>query len=67
MKEIKQFCSMLMKVGPRYPGLLDYEEGDERIMTAQYTCLKTANAVGPDNDVVRPEVCDPSRPCYKEN
>jgi hypothetical protein len=66
MKEFKQHCSMLMRVGSRYPGLLDNDEGDERIMTAQYTCLKTATAVGPDNDVVRPEVCKPSRTCYKE-
>jgi hypothetical protein len=57
---------MLMRVGPTYPGLYDDSEGDKRLLTAQYTCLKTANAVGPDNDVVGPQSCEPSRGCYKE-
>ena len=63
-KKIK-YCTMLMKAGPRYPGLLHFDEGDERILTAQFTCLKTAGAVGPDNDVVKPGVCQEGRPCYK--
>jgi hypothetical protein len=63
-KNIK-YCTMIMKEGPRYPGMLHNEEGDERVMTAQYKCLKTANAVGPDNDIVRPDLCREHRSCYK--
>jgi hypothetical protein len=63
-KNIK-FCTMIMKEGPRYPGMLHNEEGDERILTAQYKCLQTANAVGPDNNVVRPDLCQSGRGCFK--
>ena len=47
MEDKKHFCAMLTKVGPRFPGINDYSEGDERISTAQYSCLQTATAVGP--------------------
>jgi hypothetical protein len=57
---------MLMRVGPTFPGLLDDSEGDERILTSQYTCLKTANAVGPDNLTAYPDDCGPTRSCYKK-
>ncbi len=59
-----KFCTMIMKEGPRYPGMLHNEEGDSRIHTAQYKCLKTANAVGPDNDLVRPDMCQSGRECF---
>jgi len=66
MKEKKINCVNLMRVGPTYPGLLDDSEGDERFATAQYTCVKTGGAVGPDNDIASPETCDPSRMCFKK-
>ncbi len=59
------FCTMIMKEGPRFPGMLHREEGDERILTAQYKCLVTAGAVGPDNDLVRPDMCRAGRGCFK--
>jgi len=66
MKQKKPVCKYLMKVGPVYPGLLDDSEGDDRVLTAQYTCLRTASAVGPDHDVADPDVCTPERGCFKE-
>ena len=66
MPDKKPNCTMLMRVGPTYPGLLDDSEGDERTMTSQYTCLKTATPVGPDHDIVNPEACCPTRSCFKE-
>jgi len=65
MEDKKHFCAMLTKVGPRFPGLNDYSEGDERLATAQYSCLQTATAVGPDNRVVQPQLCNKSRKCYR--
>jgi hypothetical protein len=65
MEDKKQFCAMLMKVGPRFPGLDDYSEGDERIASAQYSCLQTATPIGPDNRAVEPQLCNKSRKCYK--
>ncbi len=64
MIEKKIHCVNLMRVGPTYPGLLDESEGDERFATAQYTCVKTGNAVGPDSDVASPETCTPKRTCF---
>jgi len=55
-----------MRVGPTYPGLLDDSEGDERFATAQYTCVKTGGAVGPDNDIASPETCAQTRICFKK-
>ena len=66
MKEKKPFCAMLTKVGPRFPGLLDHSEGDERILTAQYSCLQSATPIGPDNRVVRPQFCNNTRNCFRE-
>jgi len=66
MEHNKTACKYLMKVGPVYPGLLDNSEGDERVLTAQYTCIKTTSPVGPDNNVADPDECNPSRPCFKE-
>lgn len=63
--EKKKVCSMLMRVGPRFPGLLDDSEGSERFATAQYQCLKTVNAVGPDFNTVTPEECTAERGCFK--
>ena len=57
---------MLTKVGPRFPGLNDYSEGDDRILTAQFSCLQTATPIGPDNRVVQPQLCNKSRKCYRE-
>jgi len=58
-------CRYLMRIGPTYPGLLDDTEGDERIATAQYQCLKTTSAIGPDHDTVAPETCLRHRGCFK--
>ncbi len=58
-------CTYLMRIGPTYPGLLDDSEGDERIATAQYQCLKTTGAVGPDHNTVSPHECKPGRMCFK--
>jgi len=55
---------MLMRVGPTYPGISDNTEGDDRILTSQFTCLRTATAVGPDNNVADPHECNPSRKCF---
>ena len=65
MKANIKLCNMIMKEGPRYPGRLIHEEGDERVQTAQYKCLQTANAVGPDSDVVRPDLCREGRGCFR--
>ena len=55
-----------MRVGPTYPGIYDDSEGDERAMTAQYICIKTASAAGPDNNAVYPKICTGERKCFKE-
>jgi hypothetical protein len=66
MKELKKYCTMLMKVGPRYPGLLDFSEGDQRIITAQFKCLQTATAIGPDNKKAHPNSCqNAARSCFR--
>ncbi len=31
---------------------------------SQYFCLKTLHAIGPDDDIVCPEECTPSRICF---
>ena len=59
-------CRYLMRIGPTFPGLLDDTEGDERFATAQYQCLKTTGAVGPDFNTATPEQCSHGRMCYKE-
>ena len=56
----------LMRICPTYPGLLDDTEGDERIATAQYQCLKTTSAVVPDHDVVSPHECGGHRKCFQK-
>ncbi|MBN1478660.1 hypothetical protein EH223_17005 [candidate division KSB1 bacterium] len=66
MIDKKTACAMLMRVGPTYPGLLDESETSERHATAQYKCLRTAGAVGPDNNIVSPSECTFSRSCYKK-
>lgn len=66
MKKAKHHCKMLMKMGPVYPGILDFEEGDDRILTANFQCLKTGITVGPDNNVANPEDCNPSRSCFRK-
>ncbi len=64
--EKKKVCTMLMRLGPRYPGLLDESEGTERFATAQYQCLKTVGAVGPDFNAVSLEECTAERSCFKD-
>jgi len=64
--KMKQACAFLARVSPSFPGLLDDSEGDDRILTAQYTCVRTGGAVGPDNNVASPEACCDSRSCYLE-
>ena len=66
MIDKKKACAKLMRIGPSYPGLLDESETSERHATAQYQCLKTVSAVGPDHNVATPQECDPSRSCYIE-
>ena len=66
MIDKKKACAMIMRVGPTYPGLLDESETSERHATAQYRCLKTVGEVGPDNNIVTPHECNPSRACFKE-
>ena len=67
MKGDQKICVMLTRVAPTYPGLLDDSEGDERVLSSQYSCLKTATPVGPDHDVADPEACNSARGCYKED
>ncbi len=31
----------------------------------QCTCLQTAGPVGPDDDLVAPELCHPNRACFR--
>jgi hypothetical protein len=59
-------CRYLMRIGPTYPGLLDDTEGDDKISTAQYQCLKTTSAVGSDHNTATPEQCSRGRSCFKE-
>ena len=66
MKENKPRCSHLMKVGPSFPGRLDFSEGDERLATAQFSCVRTGTPIGPDNDLAHPEHCTRQRSCFKE-
>lgn len=65
MKDIKKPCTNLMRVGPLFPGLLDDSEGVDKFATATYSCVKTGTPVGPDADIVNPEVCDGARDCFK--
>ncbi|MBN2410646.1 hypothetical protein JXQ31_03070 [candidate division KSB1 bacterium] len=64
MSEKKRVCTMLMRVGPTYPGFSDDSEGDDRILTSQFSCIRTASAVGPDNNVANPHECNSSRSCF---
>ena len=66
MIDKKKACSMLMRIGPTYPGLLDESETTERHATAQYQCLKTVGAVGPDHNIATPHECTAARRCFKE-
>ena len=66
MKEIRKHCKMLMKVGPVYPGILDFEEGDNRVLTANFQCLKTISPIGPDSNVANPHECKLGRNCFEE-
>jgi len=61
----KPHCTMIMRVSPKYPGPVEFTDDDERSLTSQYICLRTATAVGPDSDIVEPAECHPGRPCYK--
>jgi len=63
--ERNKICKMLMRLGPRYPGLLDSSEGDAKSATAQYQCLRTLSAVGPDFNCASPRECTPHRGCCK--
>jgi hypothetical protein len=65
MKQTKKHCKMLMKLGPVYPGVLDFEEGDDRELTATFQCLSTISAIGPDHNTANPHDCTPDRPCFK--
>ncbi len=65
MKKKKNMCTMLARMAPSFPGLLDDGESDDKVMTAQYYCVKTANAVGPDNNVVNPQECGAGRACFR--
>ncbi len=66
MSEKKRVCTMLMRVGPSYPGFSDESEGEDKMLTSQFSCLKTATPVGPDNNIAVPHECTSERPCYKE-
>ncbi len=66
MIDKKKACAMLMKVGPSFPGLLDESETTEKHITAQYQCLKTVSAVGPDFNIVSPHECTSDRGCFKK-
>jgi hypothetical protein len=66
MKEKIKHCKMLMKVGPVYPGILDFEEGDDRVLTATFQCLKTTSPIGPDHNIANPQECKFGRSCYKD-
>ncbi len=55
---------MLMRVCPTYPGFSDESEGDDRMLTSQFSCIRTASAVGADNNVANPHECNPSRSCF---
>ena len=67
MEQKALVCANLMRVGKSFPGLLEDIEGDERAGSSQYICVKTANAVGPDNNVATPLDCNGSRPCFQES
>lgn len=66
MIDKNKICTLLMRNGPTYPGLLDESETSERHVTSQYTCLKTVGQVGPDNNTVSPHECNPARGCFKQ-
>ncbi len=55
---------MLMRVGPRYPGLFDESEGSYRRLSAQYQCLKTVSPLCPDADAALPRYCVAGRSCF---
>jgi len=61
----KKSCMMLMRIGPTFPGLLDESLGTEKLAVAQYQCLKTVSAIGPDHNTVSPQECTAKRSCYK--
>lgn len=61
----EKICAMLMRVGPRFPGLLDDSEGSFKHMTAQYQCLQTVSPVGPDHNIASPRECTEARNCYR--
>ena len=65
MKDKKTHCANLMRVGPLFPGLYDESEGVEKLATVVYTCIKTGTPVGPDADIVNPDVCVATRQCFK--
>ncbi|MDZ7371715.1 MAG: hypothetical protein ONB12_11150 [candidate division KSB1 bacterium] len=60
-------CPLLMRVGPRYPGLLDPSAAKDKRLTAQYQCLRTVSALGPDFNAVSPQECTPQRSCFKRD
>lgn len=66
MRNDKPVCAKFMSKATQVPDLLNHMDEQEFAMTAQYTCLKTANVVGPDNNVVDPEACQSSRKCFVE-
>ena len=66
MRNEKPICAKFMSKATQVPDLLRHMEEQEFALTAQYTCLKTANVVGPDNTVVDPESCQPTRRCFVE-
>lgn len=67
MKEDKPVCAKLLSKATQIPDLLRHMDEQEFAMTAQYTCLKTGNVVGPDNNVVDPESCQSTRKCFMES
>jgi len=66
MQLYRTHCCMIMRVSPKHPGPVEYTKDDERAITSQYICARTAMPVGPDRDTVQPETCLPGRSCYSE-
>lgn len=53
----KNSFGMLEQGGESWAGIED--------PNAQYWCIRTAGAIGPDNGLVGPDVCVRGRKCYR--
>ncbi|RMF69890.1 MAG: hypothetical protein D6743_01125 [Calditrichaeota bacterium] len=63
----KSFCRHLRTKVTYLPDFSDpdsWRTGEST--TQQYWCLCTMTTAGPDNDLVAPESCQPTRACYEE-